>query len=399
MANDHWTIESSEEYAIYTYPQALINCNSNKPFFVASPKLFALMFDDKDVPTSSVSSNGDEITAREITLNNETVEVVKLGQIADVKVGLQTGDNDSYLFQNPEARGTYRDINDYQEYLLTEDDLKHIQQNEELRMDVIENGISKDDPDSDRYFEGRYIVPYDKGGSSDAAGGWMPNYWVPTDYFIDWSEWAVDRMKNYTIADRIRENNESKEIKEHYETTTCAVLRNTDYYFTDSVSFSRTGVYSPTFRIGSSATFDTEGSVIVQDFFDTHLLIGFLTSRYLKFQAKNFIGHTVHTQVDELKEVSLPTELPSLIQKKVDRILHTQKSNKEYDYAVNEQLVIDKLVYESLGLNEQDIQEVENWYARRYPLLVEAQKENLAEQGKSTDYLELYEELEEERVK
>jgi len=47
-------------------------------------------------------------------------------------------------------------------------------------------------------------------------------------------------------------------------------------------------------------------------------------------------------------------------------------------------------------LNKTDIKEVENWYARRYSKLVEAQKANLKEQGKPIDYLELYEELEEE---
>jgi hypothetical protein len=36
---------SNEEYAIYYYPQSLIRTNSNLPFFVASPKLFALMND------------------------------------------------------------------------------------------------------------------------------------------------------------------------------------------------------------------------------------------------------------------------------------------------------------------------------------------------------------------
>jgi hypothetical protein len=35
----------------------------------------------------------------------------------------------------------------------------------------------------------------------------------------------------------------------------------------------------------------------------------------------------------------------------------------------NEQVEIDKLVYELYNLNEEDIQEVENWYFRRYPKL------------------------------
>ena len=54
---------------------------------------------------------------------------------------------------------------------------------------------------------------------------------------------------------------------------------------------------------------------------------------------------------------------------------------------------IDKLVFVAYGLNEHDIREVENWYARRYPRLVAAQKENLRKLGKSDDYLELYGEV------
>ena len=61
-----------------------------------------------------------------------------------------------------------------------------------------------------------------------------------------------------------------------------------------------------------------------------------------------------------------------------------------YDYASHEQIDIDRLVYEAYGLNADDIQEVENWYARRYPKLSTAQKSNLRKLGKSDDYLVLY---------
>ena len=56
----------------------------------------------------------------------------------------------------------------------------------------------------------------------------------------------------------------------------------------------------------------------------------------------------------------------------------------------NEQIEIDKFVYEAYGLTAEDVQEVENWYARRYPKLSAAQKANLRALGKSDDYLELY---------
>ncbi len=58
-------------------------------------------------------------------------------------------------------------------------------------------------------------------------------------------------------------------------------------------------------------------------------------------------------------------------------IIENQKANPRYDYVSNEQIEIEKFVYAAYGLNEDDIKEVENWYARRYPKLVAAQRENL----------------------
>lgn len=385
---------ANQKYAIYYYPQALIRTNSNLPFFVASPKLFALMNDGNDAnnkpKTELKEISGKQVAVRTITINEKEVELVKLGDIADVKQGLATGDNDAYLFQNPDARGTYRSIEEYRQFLLTEQDLNKIRNNEALRLAIIDKGINKDDSKNERYFDGKYIVPYDKGGESDADGGWMPNYFVRTNYFIDWSEWSINRMKTYTIAERIREYGESKAIKPSYEDTPCAVFRSPDKYFKTSISFSRTGVYSPTFRIGAAGTFDTEGSMIFQSFFSDENLSGGLSSKMIRFISKNLIGHTVHTQVDELKDIVIPFFNNVEIMNYVLSIISKQKENPRYDYASHEQIEIDKLVYEAYGLTADDVQEVENWYARRYPKLSNAQKNNLRALGKSDDYLELY---------
>ncbi len=382
---------SNEEYAIYYYPQSLIKTNSNLPFFVASPKLFSLMNDDGTGLKKELKEiGGKQVQVRKIPINGKEIEVVKLGDIADVKQGLATGDNNAYLFQNPDARGTYRNINDYKEFLLTESDLDNIRNNEKLRLAAIDKGISKDNPKSERYFAGRYIIPYDKGGESDAEDGWMPNYYVPTNYFIDWSEWALNRMKTFTIAQRIREYKEAKAIKQNYETTPCAVFRSPDKYFTPSISFSRTGVYSPTFRFGAISSFDTEGSMIFQNYFSMENLTGVLSSKIIRFISKNFIGHTVHAQVDELKELVLFNSKNTKITNVVISITQVQKTNPRYDYASHELIEIDKLVYEAYGLNAEDVLEVENWYARRYAKLSAAQKANLRALGKSDNYLELY---------
>ncbi len=381
---------SSEEYAIYYYPQSLIRSNSNLPFFVASPKLFALMNDGNDLKrkflTEIQNISGKNVHVRTVNLNGKEIQVVKLGEIAEIKVGLQTGDNKAYLFQSPEVRGSYRSIVDFKRFLLSEEDLEKIRKNDALRLSIINEGISRDDLQSDRYFDGKYIIPYDKGGESDAEDGWMPNYYVPTNYFIDWSEWAVNRMKTLTTKER---NN--SEGKEGGDNKICSRFQNSENYFLTAISFSRTGIYSPTFRIGSSSPFDTEGSMIFQDYLSDSNLSGVLSSKLIRFFCKNFIGHTIHSQIDELKELIISFKADSkTIESNVFSIIKSQRSNLHYDYASREQIEIDKLVYEAYGLIAEDVVEVENWYVRRYPRLSAAQKANLSALGKSDDYLELY---------
>ena len=362
---------SNEEYGIYYYPQGLIRTNSNLPFFVASPKLFALMNDSNDPSCMPKTINqqigGKRLKVRKIEMNGKEIQVVKLGDIADVKVGLQTGDNQAYLFQNPDARGNYRSIEDFREYLLTDEDLNKIRNNENLRLDVINKGISKDDPSSQRYFGGRYIVPYDKGGESDSLGGWMPNYFVPTNYFIDWSDWSVNRMKTLTV--NMRDGNGGSKL--------CSRFQNANTYFQRGISFSRTGVYCPTFRINSASVYDTEGSMIFFNYqTDTFKESCLFSSKFTRYFLKNYVGHTVHTQIDELKDLTFTNQL-SFSNKIILTIIQKQKIDPYYDYASHEQIEIDKLVYEAYGLNAEDIAEVENWYARRYPKLSQAQKANL----------------------
>ena len=103
---------SNEEYAIYYYPQALIKINSNMPFFVASPKLFSLMNDSsKGLKKELKNIDGKQVQVRTIPMNGKEIELLKLGDIADVKKGIDTGDNHKFLFQHANVRGNYRDIN------------------------------------------------------------------------------------------------------------------------------------------------------------------------------------------------------------------------------------------------------------------------------------------------
>lgn len=353
---------STEKYAVFSYPQQLVRINSNTPIFVGSPKIF-LLTQDVDCQTVSKSINGKQVPVRQIEFNDKTIEIVRFGDIAEVKQGLATGDNWTYLYQNPEARGSYHDINQYRQFLVTEDELKKIGSDDKLRMKIVEKGFhkTKDEKnfDPDRWFEGRYIVPYDKGGESDTGSGWLPNYYVPTNYFIDWSSWALNRMRTLTIGKRDGTS----------RTQIAGVFRNVVYYFTEGLTLSYTGVYAPNLRLNSIGVFDVGGSSIFTEFDFSHLL-GLYAGKMIKFIGKNYIDHTVNFQVDENKELAIPIKTSDEIEDYVSSIVEKQKNNPRYPYHLYEQKEIDRIVYELYGLNEEDIREIETWYARRYPKLV-----------------------------
>lgn len=353
--------ESTPVYGIYAYKQDLIKANSNQPIFVGSPKLFALMQDvGIDVVRKEVAGNVAPV--RQIKFNDQLVELARFGDIADVKQGLATGDNWAYLFQNPLVDGTYRNINDFDRYLLTEKDLLEIATNEERRTKVIQFGIHRSEAekgfDPDRWFEGRYIVPYDKGGESDTGSGWLPNYYVPTDFFIDWSSWAVNRMRTLTAFERDGKGTDR----------ICSRFQNIGYYFKEGLTLSYTGQYAPNLRFNSIGVFDVGGSSVFTDK-NAYMILGNFACKITKYLGKTFIDHSVNFQVDENKELPMISIDSLEIIELVKKIVKRQKSEPRYDYLTNEQKEIDRLVYALYGLNAEDIKEVETWYARRYPKL------------------------------
>lgn len=371
---------SNEEYAIYYYPQALIKTNSNLPFFVASPKLFGLMNDSgKDLKKEYKTIEGKQVQSFSHPINNKTVSIVKLESITEIKRGMDTGKNEKYLFQNLTARGNYSDINEFSNFIVTPDELSQICKDDKIRTILVKEGFAINKSDKKGfYFKGKYIIPFDKGGESDAESGFIPNYFVETDYFINWSNGSVKSLYERSRYSSAKAN-----------------LRNPEYWFINGITYSARGVYSPSYRLNSCSVFDSNGSSIFPNYHtsnNTKYLLGFLSTKLLKFFLKNYCGHTIASEVDELKE--LPIELNydknNTIIQKLDLIIQTQKSNPRYDYASHEQIVIDKLVYDAYGLNAEDVQEVENWYVRRYPKLSAAQKANLRALGKSDNYLELY---------
>ncbi|MCW5962236.1 MAG: N-6 DNA methylase [Pyrinomonadaceae bacterium] len=323
------------DYARYTYPQSLISTYDNLSFFIASPELYRLMSDGR---------------------------FTKLGDIADVKQGLATADNQYYLRKREGVRGSYEILDESK--LLSDEEISNLSEDEKR------NGINPDD------YNGKHFLPFDKGGESESGEGWLPNYHVPTGYFIDWSKNAVNRLRTAKIADVKRRKGEESKIKAGDENKTAAVFRNPQYYFRFGLTFSPTGIYSPTFRLGCKAIFGNKGSTIFFNKEVSNYILGKLASTFVRYSLKNYLSHTVETGEEVLFNtplVKLSNEDKEKIENLVNAIVDRQKENLQYPYHLYEQKEIDKLVYELYGLSPEDIREVEIWYCRRYAKLAEAQ--------------------------
>ncbi|MCX6877077.1 MAG: hypothetical protein NTW21_25195 [Verrucomicrobia bacterium] len=336
---------STESCAAYHYPQALIATNSNLPFFVASPKLFELMNDT--TAQVKIQKLGDKrLPVRTVQTNGLAVHLAKLGDIAVVKHGLTTGGTHSVIYRDAHENGSYPIVD--KDMVLSENEMGQLTEDEK------ENGFEP------KRFNGKRFVRYDNGGLSDARAGWLPRYLVPSGYYIDWSRASVDRMK--TLEGFRHDGRE--------------------FYFQKGITFSHTGVYSPTFRFSSGGIFHTAGSCLFSSFATPEVMMGILNSRLLLVIFKSFINHTVNTSEDPLKELPILLKYPSRLLDLVKSIANNQRKNIRYDYASHEQLEIDRLVYEAYGLSSADIAEVETWFARRYDTLAAAQRQNLRRAGK-----------------
>lgn len=325
----------TKSYARYTYKQNTISEYENCSFFIASPQIYRIFYDPR---------------------------LTRLGNIAEVKQGLATADNQFYLRKRPEARGSYLLI-----------DAEQILSNKEL---AELNRLQKTEGVDPKEFGGRRFVPFDKGGESDTDEGWLPNYFVPTDYFIDWSKNSVMRLKTATIADVKRRKGQLEKIRPSDEKTKAAVIRNPEYFFRPGISFSPTGVYSPSFRIGCSAVFGNKGSTIFFLGDESTAVLGVLTSTAARYLLKNYLSHTVETGEDVLNRLVLPvfdkTELATIAQH-VEQVIEKQKKNPRYAYYADEQRQIDEIVFRLYDFSENEVIEMKKWYCRRYPRLAKAQ--------------------------
>ncbi|MEI7894857.1 MAG: hypothetical protein WCI05_17300, partial [Myxococcales bacterium] len=124
------------------------------------------------------------------------------------------------------------------------------------------------------------------------------------------------------------------------------------FYFQRGITFSYTGFYAPNFRSSSGAIFDVGGSSCFDFGYTTDELLPLMANKVVRFAAKNFIDQTVNFQVDEFKDLPLivvDRKTSQDLSHLTNTIICKQKDSPRYDYASNEQLEIDRLVYASVS--------------------------------------------------
>lgn len=341
-ANEKVTSIHHPQFALDQYPQHQIFQHPQHVFFSCSLDAFAYLS----------------------TTNLQSTNLQKLKTYAQIKVGLQTGDNQNYLFQTPTKNLIYPMLSsELQAFTLNHQELVQIQSNENLRQKIIYQGFSLD-PKSDRYLNGKWIVPYDKGEESDVNALWLPNYHVPTHYWLKWDEKSVQKLHQNQLARSSRERANGK----YLNTKKLSYLRNMDFYFKSGISYSSVGTYAPSFRLGSGGIFGHTGPSIFCESIDQMTLLGLLCSKWIKFLLKNLINHTNATEISNLGELPIITKAPE-IGELVHTIIQKQQIDQMYPYMQFEQRLIDRLVYQIYQVQDSLINEVECWYQRRYPQL------------------------------
>ena len=323
--------------ALYTCSMSDVNAISNVACFIASPSI-----------------------ARKVFQNCQG----RLIELAEIRQGLATAWNEYYI------RKKEGSVSDRSYALVDRSLVLDEEQLEQLTKDEKLHGIS------DR---GPHFVPYDLLVPADTERGLLPGYYWPTDFYLDWSRSAVRLMETLTIVERKRRQGRADKIRPGDEKKIAAVMRSREYYFKKGIVFSRSGTYCPTFRIGSGSAFDSEASIIIpreQSVENVYAMIGMLSSNIARYIIKNFLNHTKHAQVDDLKEFPVPVVSPQekrTLHLLVSSIIAKQKKQPTYPFHLYEQRQIDDLMSSLYGLGEQDVQEVRLWFHRRYPRLAEAQ--------------------------
>jgi hypothetical protein len=361
-----YTGQYTPQYAVYKYPQNLLNTNSNKPIIFCNPKFFSFISNEKIFTLEGgfefieVSFNQNKFNSFLLAddyVKTKNKKSWKGKGISKIISGIKTGNNERYL--------RLYDVQISKSLTVIEKENVHFDYNElNVTDEIRKNGFptTKD-----------FYVPFEMGQPTEQENKILPCYYQPeSGIAINWSEKAVSSMKNESHSD----------------------LANFEFRFNEihsCISFSTTGIYAPTFRISNAPIFVNKSSrIIFSEIFSQQEFLGILNSKLFKYLFKNLINHSIESEIDDFKRLYIPVLHSKAIKDYTEEIIENQRFKTDYNYFLFEQKEIDRLVYELYGLNEEDINEVETWFARRYPKLAnyayfkspeELQQKKLADDG------------------
>jgi hypothetical protein len=317
---------------VYEIPCALTAALPGNPIFIGSPALAELAADGET--RLETVSPGHTARVRTIFRNGTPVRLVRLGDIAATPHGISTGNNARYVRVEPGTPGRLPII-------------------QPAMRTAPERLARVDDDERQHGFRatgGPCHVPFDKGAASHTEDGWLPNYYVPCPYWIDWSEEALaDMRRNPGFA-----------------------WKNWRYFFRPGLTFSVSGAYSPTFRLNAGGVFEAKSSGLFCDALDPELLLGILCSRTARYLFKVYIKHTVDTSGHDIARFPLvlpPEPEHAAIRALVRAIIAKQRRDPRYPYHRAEQPELDARVARCYGLSAGETEEIDAWFSRRYPRL------------------------------
>ncbi len=323
------------------------------PIHGGSSSLFLLVTDEATPAHSADKSfmfpNLGEIEGVSIRRENGAiVNTIKLWQIARVFQGLCTSDDETFLRKTPgvvpNARRRYiKDVD--VDLCVTNSALKKLTDNDKV------NGINVLDKKKTKHF-----VPFDKGGEQDVDVGELRSYWSPVDYWIDWSQDAVTELKRRNSLPV------GTPRKPRYQ--------NSQFYFASGIRFSPAGLYAPMFEISHGGVPGHKGSIILPcDESLTYFLLPVLCSPVSRYLTKNFLQHTVMTEIDIVKQIPIPVpskkqfvEMSNICIEVIDKKKQNMSATIEIEKA-------NDLVLELYGFDKNDEDELSLWLKRRYPNL------------------------------
>lgn len=269
-----------------------------------------------------------------------------------IKVGIQTGDNMRYLRRAPGAWGRYPEVD--------EGRVLRAEERAELGAEERRDGVAPS------RFEGRCFLPFDAGGKSRGAAGGLDDLWRPPACYIDWSRGAVARMRDFKgPGGRPRSR-----------------LQNLGWAFRPAIIATRVGRYSPVFRLGAGALFDSGCTALFSERFEAEALLGLLSSTWLRFLLKSAINHSLNSQARDLERLPLPSPERGDELAAVAALTRAIIRDKQAGRARPElRRDLDRAVDGIYGITAGERARIDAWMAERYPALSGGEKTLGARRG------------------